>query len=156
MKQFVGSIAILRRSGDSGDEYLALWGDGRACYHFPEVHKLKGESFRDSLVREIAWTTGLDGKRDFIVSGAPRAHIEAIEEGRTPDETVVLVAEFYLAELMGRRWPGILTESVSQNRATWLTAEHIEVGHAADRRPICERLLNLLRRADMLRPWQSE
>ncbi|QDT38257.1 hypothetical protein [Stratiformator vulcanicus] len=157
MKQFVGSIAILRRTGETGgDEFLGLWSDGRACYHFPEVHKLDDESFRQSLIREIGWMTGLDGKRDFIVSGAPRAHIEAIEEGKSPDENVVLVAEFYLAEFMGKRWQSHLDEAVRENRASWISKDDIEAGHAPDRRPICSRLLSLLRTADMLRPWQSE
>ncbi|MDQ3332001.1 MAG: hypothetical protein M3552_15320, partial [Planctomycetota bacterium] len=79
-KQFIGAIGLIRRDREDGrNEWLALWNTGRGCYQFVEAHKLEGESYRQSLLREVAWTTGLRTGKDFLVSGGPRAHLQFAE-----------------------------------------------------------------------------
>jgi hypothetical protein len=154
VKQFIGAIGLIRRDRNDGrDEWLALWNAGRRCYQFVEAHKLEGETYRQSLLREIAWTTGLRTGKDFLVSGGPRAHLQFAEAEHRNADPVWFIVEFFLVELMGRHHRELLGES--QN-LTWVTSEDIKSGKASDRRPLCRRLLSLLKQADILVSYDGE
>ncbi|MEM1060852.1 MAG: hypothetical protein AAGJ97_00850 [Planctomycetota bacterium] len=157
MKQFVGGIALIRRDSDEPgvSEWLTLWNEGRGCWHFPEAHKLDGESFRQSLTDEIAWQTGLRKGKDYLVSGAPRAHVQEVEGGCDPDKAVIYVVEFYLVELMGKLWRETLGEAVADGRSRWITVNDLEGGRVADK-PIDPRQTRLLKRADVMAPHQVD
>jgi hypothetical protein len=151
-KQFIAAIALIRRDGTGGrDEWLTLWNAGRGCYQFVEAYKLDDESFRQSLIREVAWETGLRTGKDFLVAGGARARVQFAEVDRCQAEPIWFVVEFYLVELMGHRQRRVLAE---HDRVAWLTAEEVQAGTARDGRPLCPRLRSLLKQADILQPWQ--
>ena len=154
LKQFIGAIALIRRTadGEAGDEWLAQWNPGRGCYHFVEAHRIEGESYRESLQREIEWATGLRRGKDYLVSGAPRAHLQFAEADSCRADAVWFLVEFYLVELMGGQHHQTLAE---QPNLVWLSAAQVQSGTAADGRPLCGRLRSLLRQADILAPWQG-
>ena len=152
-KQFIGAIALVRRDREQGgDEWLALWNPGRGCYHFIEAHRLKEESYRESLLREIAWTTGLRTGKDFLVSGGPRAHLQFAETENCSADPVWFIVEFFLVELMGKAHRNLLGDSRADDHLelAWVTTDHIKTGRAGDGRPLCPRLLSLLKQADIL------
>ena len=147
-RQFVGAIALLRRDADEGSRWLAQWNPGRQRLQFIEAHKLEGESFRDSLVREIAWTSGLRTGKDYIVSSVPRAHLEV----QTEPAGTVFVAEFYLVELMGRSAIATLD---ADGRNRWLAPDEILAGGTADGVLFCENQRMLLRKTEVIQPWET-
>lgn len=152
-KQFIGAIALVRRDRvNGGDEWLALWNAGRGCYQFVEAHRLEDETYRQSLLREIAWTTGLRTGKDFLVSGGPRAHLQFAETESCSAEPVWFIVEFFLVELMGRNHRHLLDEN---HELAWVTTEDIRAGRAGDGRPLCPRLLSLLKQADILVSYES-
>ena len=150
-KKFVGAIALIRRDGPEGDEWLTLWNAGRGCYQFVEAHRLEGETYRQSLLREIGWATGLQTGKDFIVSGGPRAHLQFADVESCGGVPVWFIVEFFLVELMGRRHRELLD---SNSEIHWISSEQLQSGVGADGRPLCPRLLSLLKQADILAPWQ--
>ena len=151
-RQFIGAIAMIRRDRSDGrDEWLAIWNAGRACYQFVEAHRLEDESFRQSLIREIAWTTGLRTGKDYLVAGGPRAHLQFAESRDCHSDPDWFIVEFFLVELMGRRHREILD---GRDDVLWVTSDELQSGHAPDKRPFCPRLLSLLKQADILMPWQ--
>ena len=151
-KWFVGAIALIRRSGAAGDdEWLALWNAGRNCYQFVETHKLENESFRESLQREISWTTGLETGRDFLVSNVPRTRLQFLGGTGCAEEPVGYVVEFFLVELMGKRHAAILE---GHELVRWVGQEELHVGKATDDRAICPQLTSLLERGDVIPPWR--
>lgn len=153
LKQFIAAIALIRRDRSDGrTEWLALWNAGRDCYQFVEAYKLDDETFRQSLLREIAWATGLRTGKDFVVAGGCRAHLQFAEVDRCGGEPVWFIVEFFLVELMGRSHRQVLDE---QDGVAWLTAEDVQRGTAPDSRPLCSRLRSLLKQADILQPWQE-
>ena len=153
VRQFIAAIAMIRRDRDAGGtEWLAMWNAGRDCYQFVEARKLEDETFRQSLLREIAWATGLRTGKDYIVAGGPRAHLQFAEAERCDAEPVWFIVEFYLVELMGRRHRVVLD---GHDDVAWLTAEEIQSGTARDGRPLCPRLRSLIQQADILQPWQE-
>lgn len=153
VRQFIAAIALIRRDRpDGSDEWLALWNAGRECYQFVEAHKIEDETFRQSLLREISWTTGLETGRDFLVAGGARARVQFAEVTPCDPEPVWFVVEFYLVELMGRRQGQLLSE---HDQIAWLTADEVQAGRTRDGRPLCPRLCSLIKRADILQPWQA-
>lgn len=152
-KWFIGAIALVRRPGSAGDDqWLALWNEARGCYQFVEAHKLDEESFRDSLQREVAWTTGLKSGRDYIVSSTPRAHLQFQGDEDCSGGAAGYVIEFFLVELMGKQHSSILGDN---ELIRWIGADDLEAGHASDGRPICPQLLAFLKQGDIVSPWRQ-
>ena len=153
-KQFIGAIGLIRRDREDGrDEWLAFWNTGRRCYQFVEAHRLEGETYRQSLLREIAWTTGLRTGKDFLVAGGPRAHLQFAEAQDCSAEPVWFIVEFFLVELMGKHHRRLLEEN---RELAWVTTGDIKAGQASDGRPLCPRLLSLLKQADILVSFDSD
>ena len=145
MNSFVGAVALIRRDGEGGSEWYAKPHPARGCLALPEAVKLDGETYRESLLREIAWDAGLDGTRDFVASSAPRAHVQFLD-GREGDPAAVLwVVEFYLVELF-RRGRAKLADDAA---AVWLKSADLRAGHAGGV-PLCPHQRTLLARADLL------
>ena len=161
MPHYVGAIALVRRdAADPGDrdeadpafrsEWLAVWNPAKGVLMLPEAEKLEGESYRDGLVREVGWATGMDAGKDYLVSHAPRAHVQFAEECDGPGQGDVTVLEFYVCELF-RRGRAKLAES---DGVTWLTAGDLAAGEAGGK-PLAGRQLSLLKRAGLLPPREG-
>ena len=161
MPHYVGAIALVRRDAEEpGDpevadpagrsEWLALWNPAKGALLLPEAEKLEGESYRDGLVREVGWAAGLDAGKDYLLSHAPRAHIQFADQCEGPTEGDITVLEFYVCELFRRG-----REKLERNDAvTWLTAQQIEAGEAHGK-PIAARQLALMKRADLIPPREG-
>ena len=147
-RQFVGAIALLRRDAADGSRWLAQWNPGRQRLQFIEAHKLPGESFRDSLVREIGWISGLRTSKDYIVSSVPRAHLEL----ETEPPGTMFVVEFYLVELMGR---SALATLGADDRNRWLSPREIMAGRTDDGALFCENQRRLLRKTEVIQHWET-
>ena len=161
MPHYVGAIALVRRDAadpgprESADparrsEWLAVWNPAKGVLMLPEAEKLEGESYRDALVREVAWAAGLDAGKDYLVSHAPRAHVQFADQCEGPTEGDVTVMEFYVCELFRRG----RAKLEGAEGVTWLTATDIEAGEA-DGRPIASRQLALMKRADLVPPREG-
>ena len=161
MPHFVGAIALVRRdAADPGDrevadparrsEWLAIWNPAKGVLMLPEAEKLEGESYRDALVREVAWAAGLDAGKDYLVSHAPRAHVQFADRCAGPTEGDITVMEFYVCELF-RRGREKLDKA---DGVVWLTAGDLESGEAGGK-PLTSRQLALMKRADLLPPREG-
>ena len=166
MPHYVGAIVLVRRDAErrSGDEpgdsasadpadrseWLAVWNPAKGVLALPEAEKLEGESYRDGLVREVAWATGLDAKRDYLLSHAPRAHLQFADQCPGPTEGDITVLEFYVCELF-RRGRAKLEDA---DGVTWLTAKDLVAGEAGGK-PIASRQLALMKRADLVPPREG-
>ncbi|NNJ24627.1 hypothetical protein [Alienimonas chondri] len=161
MPHYVGAIALVRRNAASpGDpevadpagrsEWLSVWNPARKALFLPEAEKLEGESYRDALVREVGWAAGLDAGKDFLLSHAPRAHIQFAEQCEGPTEGDITILEFYVCELF-RKGRAKLD---GNSEVRWLTAGHLEAGEA-NGKPIAARQLDLMKRADLIPPREG-
>ena len=161
MPHYVGAIALVRRdAAEPGDpevadpagrsEWLSVWNPAKGTLTLPEAEKLEGESYRDALVREVGWAAGLDAGKDYLLSHAPRAHIQFADQCPGPTEGDITILEFYVCELF-RRGRAKLAENAA---VTWLTAGDLEAGEA-DGKPIASRQLALMKRADLIPPREG-
>lgn len=158
---YVGAIALVRRDAASpGDpavadpagrsEWLGVWNPAKKALFLPEAAKLEGESYRDALVREVGWAADLDAGKDYLLSHAPRAHIQFADQCEGPTEGDVTVLEFYVCELF-RRGRAKLEQNTE---VRWLTAADLEAGQQAGK-PINPRQLALMKRADLVPPREG-
>ena len=145
MQSFVGAVALVRRDGEGGSEWLSRPHPGRKCLALPEAVKLEGETYRESLLREVAWDARLDAKRDFVLSSAPRAHLQFADGCETDDAATLWVVQFYLVELF-RRGRAKLADDAD---AVWLKSTDLRAG-GTDTARLCPHQRMLLERADLL------
>ncbi|MFH5806490.1 hypothetical protein [Alienimonas sp. DA493] len=166
MPHYVGAIALVRRDAQEPSdrevddpaprsEWLSVWNPAQGVLRLPQAEKLEGESYRDALVREVGWAAGLDGGKDYLLSHAPRAHVQYADQCEGPTQGDVTIVQFYLCELFrhGRAKLRVLEEQ-GNGAVRWLTAGDLEAGEA-DGKPIASAQLALMKRADLIPPREG-
>jgi len=171
MPHYVGAIALVRRDAarsssdgagnpDADDpalrnEWLSVWNPAQGVLRLPQAEKLEGESYRDALVREVGWAAGLDAAKDYLLSHAPRAHLQFADQCEGPTEGDITILQFYVCELFRRGREKLRAlEEQGNDAITWLTAADLEAGEA-NGKPIASRQLALMKRADLIPPREG-
>ena len=142
---FVGAFALLMR-GEGPDQYAAIR-DGETI-DLIRAPRLEGETYRDSLLREVAWRLDLDAKRDLVTSGVPRAHLNSRLCGKGSGEPKWYICEFFVVRLFGKRWPDVLN---NRDDIVWLTGAQIMEGGLADA-PLARDVQELLKISEAIPP----
>ena len=142
---FVGAFALLMR-GEGPDQYAAIR-DGETI-DLIRAPRLEGETYRDSLLREVAWRLDLDAKRDLVTSGVPRAHLNSRLCGKGSGEPKWYICEFYVTRLYGQRWKETLTK---RDDLVWLTGGELMNGGRPGL-PLKADVHDLIRIADLIPP----
>lgn len=141
------AIALIRRwFGEEPRWLVRLARAGREA-DLIEAPRLEGESFRESLDREIAWQLHLRSGRDYIISSVPRLHAETPCTRRLcsgEELTSLQIIEFYLVELFGAESRRVLDEDFA---VQWWT-DH-ELLHGVALRPLNARQRDLLVTTDL-------
>lgn len=152
LKKFVGAVALVRQVRDGRTMWLARRDQSTGRYGFVEADRLEGESYRESIDREVAWTLGLKRGKDYIVSSTPRLHLELQAQPPGETESMWFIVEFYVVDLFGSS-AGETIQADPDNR--WLSAEELHQGKAADGTPLSERMTMLLSKSDVIPPWDE-
>lgn len=152
MKKFVGSLALVRQVQDGRTTWLARWHEQSGRYGFIEADRLEGESYRECIDREVAWSLGLKRGKDYIVSSTPRLHLELQSQPPGESEMMWFIVEFYVVDLYG----STALETIDADAGNrWLTAEELHQGKTSDGIPLSERLTMLLAKSDVILPWDE-
>lgn len=146
MHKTVRSIALIRHPDADPPRWLVRRDPRSGELGLIVADRLEGDSYRDCLVREVAWALGLARERDFIVSSVPRVHLELTRADQPDLEEDWLFAEFFVVELFGAQAPA-LVEADPAN--LWLTVEELRSGGTAAGR-LNARDRFLLARGDVL------
>lgn len=146
MSEFVGAIALVRHPRELEKRWLAWWNSNANHFDFVTAEKLQGDSFAECVEREIAWVIDLRRNKDYLVSRMARLHMqESIVVNGIETATTV---EFFVADLFGRE----SRNSVESNaNVRWLTNAELLKGHTDDNKEVNPWLVQLLRKADILR-----
>ncbi|QDT31713.1 hypothetical protein [Thalassoglobus polymorphus] len=149
------AIALIRRWFEDQSKWLVLHDETVDHHRLIEAQRLEEESFRESIDREIAWQLNLERGKDYIVSSAPRLHLEIpieIAHGCSDKQEVrVDVVEFYLVELYGSS----AQKSLDKNSSVqWLNArQFLAEGSNTE---ILSRQRQILQLADILNEDESD
>jgi len=76
MQKLHMSVALLQQTVDDRTQMLLRWQANRGCWEFIVADRLNRESFRESVVREVAWQLNLNSKSDFLVSNMAQLSME--------------------------------------------------------------------------------
>lgn len=95
-------LALIRERGDSGSRWLTQASRNQQMLSFIAGNRLEGESFRETVTREVAWQLDLERNREFLV--ANMAQIDLEFQGTVPgqDEEMRLHVAFYSVDLYRR------------------------------------------------------
>lgn len=153
-KAFVGAFGLLRTYVDERPRYVAR----RTGNHLDLIRaiRLDGETYKSSLEVAIADQLGLRLRKDYIVSGVPRAHLNSricgSLCGSTSDEPRWYVCEFYIVSLYGKQWQAALEAS---DDVVWLTPRDIVRGHGPDGTALKPDVFELLKIAEAIPPDEA-
>lgn len=146
---FVGAFGLVRDYADEAPRYLAVRRDGHL--DFVRAIRAEGSTYKESLEHALADQLGLRLRKDYIVSGVPRVHLNSrlcgSKCGLTEDEPRWYVCEFFIVSLYGRKWQ----EPIESNAdLVWLTARDIARERGPDGTPLFPDLVELLKTGEAI------
>ena len=131
MNKFVGAFALICRDAADQSQFLTCWNERTHQLEFVAAERLEGETYRDSLLRELGWTLRVDANRQLVISHAPRIHLNCPVEISCGTPPTFYVIEFYLGFPFGRSG----ADAIAANpNVAWLSPEELHSGQAADGR----------------------
>lgn len=95
-------LALIRERGEHGSRWLMQHKGCQNMLNFLCGSRLEGESFRETVMREVAWQLDLERQREFLV--ANMAQIDLEFEGVVPGQETLtrLHVAFYTVDLYRR------------------------------------------------------
>lgn len=143
------ALALIRRWVDDRSQWLVHRADRSQPFRLIEAQRLESESFREAIMREVAWQLDLDRHKDMIASSVPRLHLELMLETQhgcaDSSDCWVDIVEFYLIQTYGKQG----REKLEGNpHIEWWAAEQLMTENSLQDFDARQRLL--LQKADIL------
>ncbi len=129
MESFVGSLGLVRDQSSLPVRWLLR---KRSRLEFIQAERLEGDSYRDCIQREVAWTLNLHRDKDCLVSSHSRLHLSQAIFVPEENQEVWFEVELFVVEMF--------TEAAQQTVANdpdvaWLTGEEV---HAGQSKLVCQ------------------
>ncbi len=143
----------LARNFDTGKmlRWLAVYRKESRSLNFVIADRLEGESFREAIMREVAWELDVDRKA-FLTSKMAQLNLEFMETlPHSSVETHYHVA-FYNVEVYR---PALLEMIQSRTDLIWVTSEEICNGATDLGVPFDPTLTYLINRSQVIQHWES-
>lgn len=150
MKQIQLAVGIIQRVvGDKMEVLLELDPQGHS-WRFVVGQRLETESFRETILREIAWRLDLDRKKDFLVAHMPLLSVEHVERPANSADDAQFKVEFYPVHLYGKK----SVQKVSQSSAcNWFSCREVCNGQSKHGVCIDPQIVNWLNKWQVVQPW---
>lgn len=146
------SIGLIRRLGDGGWRWLARWDKKGKFFDFVTTECLEGESAREAISREAAWTLNLNRGRDILVCNMAQSVLEFVDCLPGDDFETQIKVEFYNVELYRS---GTVDEVNEVAENAWLTSQEICAGRTKENLPLNPLLTRLIARSGVIQHWES-
>ena len=146
------AIALVRNF-DTGKmlRWLAVYRKQSRSLNFVTADRLEGESFREAILREVAWQFDVD-RNDFLTSKMAQLNLEFMETlPHSSIETHYHVA-FYNVEVYR---PKVMEMIHSRTDLVWVTSEEICNGETRLGVPFDPTLNYLINRSAVIQHWES-
>jgi hypothetical protein len=149
MQTYFRSIALIPRGAEGRASWFCRWSDQHAYFDFVTGERVREESFRSCIEREVVNTLGLCPK-DFLVANMAQLELEfvAVLPGET-EPSHVRVA-FYMVRPYGQTSREVVESSPG---GRWLTGRELLAGQTDDGAAVNPILTYLLKRSEVIRPW---
>lgn len=147
MESFVGSLGLVRDQASSPVHWLLR---NRGKLEFIQSERLEGDSYRDCIKREVAWSLNLHRDKDCLVSSHSRLHLSQAIFVPDENQEVWFEVEFFVVDLFTE----VARQAVANNpNVIWLTGQEVRAGDSKTGLPICERHRLLMSAADVIPAW---
>ena len=145
-------VALIRKI-DQRIRWLGKLNHTKQQIDFVIAERLEKESWRESVMREVAWDLAIDRRRDFVVSNMAQLNVqvEVMLPGRA-EQTSVACA-FYNVELYRK---AALAQIERNENFVWLTSKEICDGETEDGVKMNPLILILNERAKVIQYWESD
>lgn len=150
MDKLFQSVALVQTVDGESRKLLLRWHEDAKRLEFIVAKRLNQESFRESVVREVAWQLNLDRKSGFLVSSMAQLSMEFVEE--LPDSSKLHVAVAFYNVHVYRK--AILESLAKDTNNRWLSAAEICKGSTSDGTPIHPQVVDWINRWSVVQPWQ--
>ncbi|MEM7453080.1 MAG: hypothetical protein AAF456_01880 [Planctomycetota bacterium] len=101
---------------------MAVFNESTQRLEFVVARRLEKESFRESVIREVAWQLELDRSRDFLVANMAQCNIDLKGDIPGIGREAWVQAAFYNVEMYRSRIAAALSEDPAN---AWLSSHEI-------------------------------
>ena len=145
-------VALIRRIKQQ-IHWLGKHDRGKNQIDFVIAQRLEKESWREAVMREVAWELDIDRKREIIVSNMAQLNVEF--EAVLPGESELskISCAFYNVELYRR---GTADKVAENEDFVWLTSNEICDGVTKSGIPISPLVMLLNAEAKVIQHWESD
>ena len=145
-------VALIRRI-EQRVQWLGKYNETRRQVDFVTALRLEKESWRETIMREVAWQLEVDRRRDFVVSSMAQMNINFETRFLHQAESTQVAAAFYNVELYRK---AAMDRIAANEDFIWLTSNEICDGVTEDGLRIDPLLVLLNKEAQVIQYWESD
>lgn len=146
------SVALVRKTYNQRLRWLARINQSKKRLEFVIGHRLNDESFRETVIREVAWDLRLDRKRDFLVSNMAQMNLEFIDRMPGHYGKSHAMVSFYNVEVYRK---DIVTQLENDPLNCWVSSEEICNGISVGGLRFDPLVPYLINRSSVIQYWES-
>lgn len=152
MKKLEMGIALIRNF-DQRVHWLGKLDQTKKQVNFVVAERLEKESWREAVIREVAWELELDRKRDFLVSNMAQLNIQMDIVLPGDSEPTNVACAFYNVELYRK---GVVNQINQNENFIWLTSHDICNGMTEFGIEMDWLIYTLIEETDVIQYWESD
>ena len=150
MDKHFQSVALIRHTDkDSNIRWLVKWHEGQKQWNLIRGERLESESFREVIVREVAWELDLERNKEFAVSKMPSLCMEYVGTLPNLSEESHIAVAFYLVPI----YQNDVMDKLQRDGLLWVSSGELCNGKTDDGFPIDPLAISWINRWEVVRPW---
>jgi hypothetical protein len=151
MQKCFRSVALFKKLNGDSIGYLVWRTTPEAPWQFIVGSRLGRESFRETVIREVAWQLKLDRTKDFIVASMAQLSKESIDAIDSSGRKVHLAVAFYPVHVYRSEVFAVLDLNPGLR---WVSSAEVCDGKTRDGEIIDPQVVAWIKRWDILPAWQ--
>jgi hypothetical protein len=116
------SVALIRKAYNEKLRWLARMDPVTNQLSLIIGERLENESFRETTIREVAWSLWLDRKRDFLVSNMAQMNLEFVDRVPGHFQKSRVAVSFFNVEVYRKE---VVSKIERQGGNFWVTSDEI-------------------------------
>ncbi len=155
MEQHFRAVALIQSVKDNRLSYLLHNRQNpnncRDPWTFVIGQRLETESFRETVIREVAWQLNLDRKTDFLVSHMAQRCVETIEPLPGKCYPVHLAVAFFPVHFYRSH---VIARFENEPNWRWFSSREVIAGRTDQGAPIDPTVVQWLKSWEVIHPWE--
>ncbi len=132
--------------------WLGVYDSASQTIGFITGQRLEGESFREAVQREVAWSLDVDRQTDFLISKMAQLNLEFVDALIDGANAKHYHVAFYNVEIYREK---VLRKITAREGFIWVTSEEICAGRTKLGIKFDPELTALVKKSDVIQHWES-